>query len=54
MIGKAGKVLLMVVVTSVMAIVHLLLVMSGDIEENPGPLGQDCKGDMSMPYSLPP
>ena len=39
------------VVASVMAIVHLLLVLSGDVEENPGPLGQHTKGKMNM--SLP-
>lgn len=39
------------VVASVMAIVHLLLVISGDVEENPGPQGQHTKGEMNM--SLP-
>ena len=37
----------MMVVASVLAIVRLLLVMSGDVEENPGPLGQHTTGEMS-------
>ena len=45
---RAGKVLLMMVVASVVAIVRLLLVMSGDVEENPGPLGQHTKGEGNM------
>ena len=46
---QVGEVLLCsAVVASVVAIVRLLLVMSGDVEENPGPLG---KGEMNM--SLP-
>ena len=50
-VGKqAGKVLLTMLVASVhvMAIVRLLLAMSGDVEENPGPLSQHTKGEMSM------
>ena len=35
-------------VDSVMAIVHMLLVISGDVEENPGPLGQHTKGEVNM------
>ena len=46
---QVGEVLLIsTVVAAVMAIVHLLLVMSGDVEENPGPLGQHTKGKMNM------
>ena len=40
-----GEVLLFSTCTVVAAIVHLLLAMSGDVEENPGPLGQ---GEMNM------
>ena len=39
-VGRQIKVLLMMVVASVMAIVQLLLLMSGDVEENPGPPGE--------------
>ena len=46
--SRAGKVLLMMVVASVVAIVRLLLVMSGDVEENPGPLGQHTKGEGNL------
>ena len=45
---RAGKTLLIMVVASVLAIVRLLLVMSGDVEENPGPLGQHTKGEGNM------
>ena len=46
---QVGEVLLVsTVVASVVAIVRLLLVMSGDVEEKPGPLGE---GEMNM--SLP-
>ena len=38
---QAGEVLLIsTMVAAVMAIVRLLLVMSGDVEENPGPVAQ--------------
>ena len=47
---QAGEVLLCsTVVASVVAIVRLLLVMSGDVEENPGPLHGEGEMNMSLP-----
>ena len=35
-------------VAATLSIVRLLLVMSGDVEENPGPLGQHTKGERNI------
>ena len=41
-----GLPLLAMLLTSLMAMIHRLLLLSGDVEMNPGPLGQHNEGEM--------
>ena len=43
-----GLFLLAMLLTSLMAMIHRLLLLSGDVEMNPGPLGQNNEGEHCM------